>query len=168
MTRTPPLPRLRDAGRQVRLFVTAFLVVITAGYSVGLLFVEHSTGVRPSGITEQVRGNETDAGATEVRYEKSAREMFIFIHNHVLSLALVFAALGGVFLFCSIVPGRLKTFLLVEPFVAIVTTFGGMALVRYVSPHFSWLVLVSGISLAAAYVLIVGFVLRELWGPGAR
>lgn len=155
--------RLRDADATLRVFLTMVLLVITVGYGVGLMFVEHTTALNIRGIEEQFLGNEQSISQQEIRYAKSAHEMFVFMHNHILSLGLVFFVVGGVFWFSSLVSTKTKTLLMVEPLVAILTTFGGMALVRYVSPVFSWLVLISGISLAVCYTAMVTLIVRELW-----
>jgi hypothetical protein len=155
---------LREADRTLRVFLTSFIVVLTIGYGIGLLFVDHTTSMTIDGIEQQFLGTPESMATEELRYAKSPHEMFVFLHNHILSLALVFLALGSIFFFSSITPPRWKTFLMVEPFAAIITTFGGMVLVRYVSPLYSWLVIVSGISLAVCYVAMVMLILRELWG----
>jgi hypothetical protein len=158
--------RLRDADMTLKLFLSTFLFVLTVGYMVGLLFVEHSTSLSSQGVQEQFLGaNESDV-SKELKYEKSINEMYVFIHNHVLSLSLVFLGLGGIFYFSSIVSDRMKRFLMLEPLVAVFTTFGGIALVRFVSPYFSWLVMISGFSLFISYVLIVYLIMKELWFSG--
>ncbi len=154
---------LRDADTTLRLFLTTFLVVMTMGYAVGLFFVEHQTSFTSAGVQEQFVGNETTEIAPEARYAKSANEMFVFMHNHILSLTLLFFIVGGMFYFSSIVSDKVKRFLIVEPIVAIITTFGGIALVRYLSPYFSWLVIVSGASLFICYGIMVLLMLKELW-----
>ena len=89
--------------------------------------------------------------------------MYIFLHNHILSLALVFFALGSIFYFSSAVGDGWKAVLLVEPFVAIGTTFGGIWFMRFVSAHFSWLVMISGVSMVICYATMVILILKELW-----
>lgn len=160
--------RLRDANPTLRLFLTAFFIVLTIGYGVGLLFVEHTTSLTLQGVREQFLGNEGSGSTEELRFAKSAHEMFVFMHNHILSLSVVFCIVGGIFFFSSLVSERTKRFLMIEPLAAIVTTFGGMALVRYVSPDFSWLVIVSGASLFLCYGIMVGLMLYELWRYGRR
>jgi len=157
--------RLRDADTTLRLFLTAFLVVLSIGYAIGLFFVEHATSISSQGVQEQFLGSDNTGMLEDMRYAKSAHEMYVFLHNHVLSLSLVFFALGCVFYFSSIVSGGVKTFLMVEPFVAVATTFGGIALIRFVSPLFSWLVFVSGVSLFVCYCVMGYLILRELWFP---
>jgi hypothetical protein len=159
----PQLPRrLGEVRGALRLFLSAFMIVLTFGYATGLLFVDHLTSASPSGIAEQYRGSPENAGNQELKYAKSEDEMFIFLHNHILSLSLVFFAVGGIFYFTS-VGNRWKTFLIVEPFLALLTTFGGIWLTRYVSEYFSWLTLVSGILMAGSYLAMTGIALKELW-----
>ena len=158
--------RLRDADRTIRLFITAFLLVLTAGYSIGLLFVDHTTSGTPAGLSAEFRGDEGGgAGAAgEMKFGKSPREIYTFLHNHIFSLSLLFFCVGAVFYFAS-VPRGLKTFLIVEPFAAIATTFGGIWLLRFVHPGFAWLVIVSGISMVGCYLLMLALILIELWRP---
>jgi hypothetical protein len=147
------------------MFLVLFLVMLTVGYAIGLLFVDHTSGGTANGISEQFRGS-ADAGAgTEIRYEKSPDEMYIFLHNHILSLTLVFFAVGGLFYFSSIARGGLKTFLMVEPLLAVATTFGGIWLMRFVSPLFSYLVLVSGLTMMLCYLAMIALMLVELLSP---
>jgi len=167
VTRGNPAPvapwRLRDADRPVRLFLTAFLILVSAGYGIGLAFVDHATSGTPSGVSSEFRGDKNGNTATELKFEKSPREMYTFIHNHVLSLAILFFCVGGIFTFSSMVGPGWKGVLLVEPFVAIATTFGGIWMMRFFSPAYSWLVIVSGLSMAASYAAMVLLILRELW-----
>jgi len=155
--------RLRDADRAARLLITAFLLLLTAGYAIGLAFVDHTTSGTPQGIAENFRGTPENAQAAEIKYAKSSPEMFTFLHNHILSLALVYFAVGGLFYFTSSPVGFWKEFLLLEPFIAIFTTFGGIWLMRYLSEGISWVVLLSGISMIGCYLVMVLFILKELW-----
>lgn len=157
--------RLRDADQTLKLFITTFLVVLTFGYVVGLLFVDHATSLSAKGIHEQFLGNEGSEGMGDLKYPKSTNEMFTFMHNHMLSMALVFFAVGGIFYFSSILSEKAKRLLLLEPFIAVVITFGGIALIRYVSPSLSWLVMISGASLFACYCTMVVVIVMELWLP---
>ena len=167
--------RLRDADPTLRLFITAFLIVLTAGYAVGLAFVDHTTSTAPSGIEQRFLGSEaSDASGDSIEppgdltFPKSPAEMFTLIHNHVFGLSILFFILGGIFYFSSLARPGLKRFLMVEPLAGILTTFGGLALVRYVSPAFSWLVILSGISVGLCYAAMTLLILAELWLPSSR
>ena len=160
-----PTWRLAQADTTVKLFLTAFLLLLTSGYAIGLLFVDHTTSGTPEGLAEQYRGTPEGVEKAELKYAKSPDEMSIFLHNHILSLSLVFFAVGGICSFSSIREGW-KRFLIVEPFVAIGTTFGGLGLMRFVSAAFSWLVLISGLTMVACYIVMVVIILKELWWRG--
>ena len=155
--------RLKDADVTLKLFITAFLVLLTTGYVIGLAFVDHTTSGTPTGLEEEFRGMSDSAHAVELKYAKSADEMYIFLHNHILSLSLIFFAVGGLFYFSSKVSRGVKGFLVVEPFIAIATTFGGIWMMRFVAESFSWLVLISGVSMVGCYAAMVILILAELW-----
>lgn len=157
--------RLRNADAGVRGFLVAFLVMITIGYAIGILFVDHTSGGTREGLAEQFRGSGESAGGGELRYEKGPDEMYIFLHNHILSLSLIFFAVGGIFSFSSIAKGGVKAFLMIEPLVAIGTTFGGIWLMRFVSPAFSTLVVVSGVTMLLCYATMIVLLLVELLAP---
>lgn len=156
--------RLRDADPTLRLFLTAFLLVLSAGYVTGLLFVGRETGATTDGLAAQFLGAPDGAGG-ELRFEKSPREMFVFLHNHLLALSLVFLALGGIFRYSSLVSPFWKGLLMVEPMLALLTTFGGIAAMRFLSPDFVWLVVVSGASVHLGFAAMTVLILVELWRP---
>ena len=155
--------RLRGADAAMRNFITAFLLLLSTGYIVGILFVDHRTQGTSRGLIEEYRGTPEVSRAAELKYAKSVDEMYIFLHNHILSLSVVFFAVGGIFYFSSLTSPGVKHFLIVEPFAAIATTFGGIWLMRFVAPQFSWLVLISGISMVGCYAIMVFLILWELW-----
>ena len=160
----PETFHLRNASRPMRLLITGFLMVLTFGYAFGFAFVHHTTSLSPTGIVDQYRGNPADSFAqTELKYEKSVNEMLTITHNHILSLTLLFFVVGGILLCSSILSERWKSFLIIEPFVAIVTTFGGLWLLRFTSPRLVWVVILSGVSMVFCYLASVFVILKELW-----
>jgi hypothetical protein len=145
------------------------LIVMAIGYAHGLLFVYHTTGVTPHGVEERYRGNQqqmqqnADAGnGEEMKFEKSLPEMLNIIHTHIISMGTMFCITSIVFAFCSIVSGRWKKFLLIEPFIAILTSFGSMWLMWKVNPIFSWLLMLSSGSMAVIFYITIYYSLREL------
>ena len=155
--------KLKDADRILRLFITAFLLILTGGYAIGLLFVDHTATGSLHGLEQEYRCTPENANAAEIKYAKSVDEMYVFLHNHVLSLSIVFFFVGGTFYFSSLVKDGWKRFLMVEPILAIVTTFGGIWLMRFVSEDFSWLVVISGLTMVGCYIVMVALILVELW-----
>lgn len=160
----PESLQLKNASPAVRLFLTAFLLVLTFGYAFGFAFVHYTTSLSPEGILEQYRGNTlANSIPRELKYEKTLVEMLTFTHNHVLSLTILFFIVCGIVLFSSTLSESWKKFLIIEPFVAILTTFGGLWLMRFSSGWFVWLVILSGVSMVLCYVATVYIILRELW-----
>jgi hypothetical protein len=119
----------------------------------------------PAGLTSEFAGSEGMDTGSEMHFAKSSYEMFVLVHNHIISLSVVFFCLGSIFFFSSLVSDRLKRFLLIEPLIAIVTTFGGIVLVRFVAKEFAWVVLISGVSLGLCYLAMIAIILYELWIP---
>ena len=56
----------------------------------------------------------------------------------------------------------LKLFLIIEPFVSIVLTFGGLYLIWYGVEWFRYVVIISGIAMTLAYTAAVVIVLKHL------
>jgi hypothetical protein len=162
--------------RQLALWL---LVTLAIGYTTGLVFVAHTTSLSPTGVEERYRGNqapEVGSGAdapdgpiegtgdaeVEMKFEKSYAEMLNITHTHILSMASFFALVAGIFAFSSRISRRWKTVLIVEPFVAIVTSFACLWLMRYVHPAFSYLLMVSSTSMAICFYIMAGVSFVEL------
>lgn len=166
--------RLRDLRGSPRLFLSAFLVVMSAGYFHGLYFVDFTTHSSAEGTVIQFRGNEDlpfESGG-EIKYAKTLPEMLNIIHSHLISFALIFFGVGGVFLF-STVKDRLKAILALEPFVATLVLFGGMWGVRYApeglwSTAIAWTMLLAGVVTAICFTVMVSVSLWEMWRGAPR
>jgi hypothetical protein len=149
-----------------KVLLTSFLILVSLGYATGLVFVEFQTSLRSEGVQRQFLGSPEGGGEDELAFEKSPREMLVFLHNHLLGLSLIFLAVGGIFSLAAHIPPTVKAVLIAEPFAAVLTTFGGIALMRFISPGWSWLVVISGSSMGLAYVTMVALSLREMWRRG--
>jgi hypothetical protein len=165
-------PRLHELDGVVRLFLTAFLVTISLGYFAGVYFVSHTTSVTSRGTIEQFRGNEDSVSADrmEIKFEKSTLEMLSLIHSHVTSFSMIYLAVGGIFLFSSF-SRRLRIILTIEPFLATILLFGGMAGLRYLggsaATALAWLMMVAGFSTFLCFAAMVGLSIREMWSMRA-
>jgi len=116
---------LQTFPKYVKLFIASFVVVLSIGYSTGLLFVRQTQSVSPDGIEQNYLGNEAIENVKVMKFEKGAREMLTIIHTHILSMSFIFFFLGGLLAMTSI-PKRWKAFLMIEPFFSILLTFGGI------------------------------------------
>lgn len=152
---------LLQLPREIKAFLAVFVIVLSIGYLTGLLFVGQTESTTPAGIEENYLGNENDPDAEVMKFEKGEREMLTIIHTHILSISFIFFMLGGIVVFTSL-PKKLKFFLIIEPFISILLTFGG---IFFVWKGFLWVkyvVLISGILMTLIFISSVLIVLYQL------
>ena len=56
--------------KYVKLFIASFVVVLSIGYSTGLLFVRQTQSVSPDGIEQNYLGNEDIENVKVMKFEK--------------------------------------------------------------------------------------------------
>ncbi|WP_318311473.1 hypothetical protein [Flagellimonas crocea] len=140
----PTLPK------ELRVFISVFVTVLSIGYFTGLLFIQETESTTPVGIEENYLGNEEDEDAEVMKFKKGEREMLTIIHTHVLSMSFIFFLLGAL-VWISKAPKKLKLFLIIEPFCSIVLTFGGIYLMWAGIGWFRYVVVFSGILMTMCY-----------------
>lgn len=153
---------LRSLPAPLRQLLLAFLLAAAAGFTLGVFFVDHTTDAAPAGIAERYRGSEAMGidierlpADREIQYEKSSSELLNITHTHIISLGVVFLLVGGIFTFTTGVRPALKSFLIIEPFVSLVLTFGGMWLVRFHHPAWAWMIAASGVLMTVCFYAMV-------------
>ena len=158
-------PSWRQVPRTLRALGLWVTLVQVVGYTTGLLFVHHTTGMTPPGVSEQYRGSDSTA-VTEaaMKFPKSYAEMLNITHTHLLAMLVIFVLSGAALALCERPSERWRRLLIVEPFAALLTSFSAMWLMRYVDPAFSWLLTVSSALMALTFYVQSFFVLRELAG----
>jgi hypothetical protein len=90
--------------------------------------------------------------------------MLNITHTHLLGMLVIFVLSGAALALCERPSERWRKLLIVEPFMALLTSFSAMWLMRYVDPAFSWLLTLSSGLMAATFYVQSFFVLRELAG----
>ncbi|MCF7804172.1 MAG: hypothetical protein K9N46_13915 [Candidatus Marinimicrobia bacterium] len=148
---------LSELPASLRKMLALFLITLTAAYLIGLGYVYFNTDMTYTGVAEDFRGSET-----EMKFEKPAGEMFQTVHNHMFGLSLTFLLTGAIFFFSSFPPGIWKTFFLTEPFISIIVSFGSFWLIRYFSPAWTYLLMLSGFLMALGFFVQVGWSLYDL------
>lgn len=138
--------------KQVKLFILSFLIILNIGFTTGLLFVGNTQSITPNGMVENYLGNEEDDQALEMKFKKSDHEMLTLLHTHVLSTSFIFFLLGSLLAFTSL-PKRLKYVLMIEPFLSIILTFGGLYLLWDGMLWMKYVVMISGIVMAGVFYL---------------
>ena len=148
-------------SREVKFFLAAFVVVLNIGYFTGLGFGAQTESTHPQGIEDNYLGNEEVEDAVVMKFKKGPREMLTIIHTHVLSLSFIFFLLGGILLTTSL-SQRLKLFLLIEPFVSIIVTFGGIYLMWEGMLWMKYVVVLSGILMTVCFLWASSIILFQL------
>lgn len=138
-------------------------LVQLVGYTTSLGFVWYTTGMRPGGIADRYRGvDPSQGGDAPMQFPKPMEEMLRITHTHLLSLLVIFLISGAALLLCARVSPRAKRFLVAEPFVAILVSFGALWGTRFADPRFAWLLAASSGSMALVFYVQCALVLREL------
>ncbi len=138
--------------------ILIFVIMVNIGFFTGLFFIENTTNFKSVGIQEQYLGNENNEKAFEMKFKKPQKEMLTLIHNHILSLSILFFVMSSLLAITGI-NKKIKSFLMIEPFLSLLVTFGGLYIVWSGVLWFSYIVIISGtlmtFSFLGASVLIV-------------
>jgi hypothetical protein len=147
--------------KEIKLLIGAFIIVLSIGFYTGLLFVEETSSANPNGIEEQYLGNEDDENAEVMHFKKSDQEMLTLVHNHILSMSIIFF-LVGLIISITKLGRKLKLFLIIEPFVSVILTFGGLYLLWKDLLWMKYIVMFSGILMTLTFTVSVIIILKQL------
>ena len=144
-------------------FLFYYLVVITIGILVGLVFLGSTTNYSPGGTVEHISGSEQDDDFDIVEsYPKAASDLLITTHNHIMGFAFLILSVGVIFYFNSSITGFWKNLLMIEPLISSVVTFGSIWLIRFIHHEFIWLTIVSSVLLYLSLFIMIGISMYEL------
>ena len=114
------------------------------------------------GTIEHYNGSEILDNEIPEEFPKPMEAMILTTHAHVNSFALISLIIGTIFYFNSIISGKIKLFIMVEPFFASLITFLSMWFLRYLNESFVYLVLLSGFLMYLFWITMVVLSLYEL------
>ncbi|MDD3723328.1 MAG: hypothetical protein PHW92_12750 [Lutibacter sp.] len=137
--------------KEIKSLILVFIIVLSVGFYGGLSFVNNTTSMQPTGIESNYLGNENDEEATVMKFKKSETEILTIVHNHILSLSVIFFLLSLILATTSI-NKKFKYFLMIEPFFSIILTFGGIYLLWSGIIWFKYVVIFSGILMTFSFV----------------
>lgn len=149
---------LKTLPRALRMFVISFVIALNIGFFTGFSFVRVTTSLNAKGIEQNYLGNEEDEDAATMYFKKSEGEVLTLIHNHMLSLAVIFFILG-VLLWMTDVSGHLRSFLMYEPFVSLILTFGGIYVLWKGVVWFKYVIMLSGMAMVFSILLMSALVI---------
>jgi hypothetical protein len=131
----------------------------------GLIFLFHTTSFSTSETVDRLSRSsldiEEDFGINEAPV-RSAGELLTTTHNHILGFSFIFFFTGAIFYFNSLIKGFWKIFLMTEPLISTVISFGSMWLVRYFGEGYIYLTMISAILMYISFFIMSGVSLFEL------
>jgi hypothetical protein len=147
-------------AKELKFLVGTFIVVLSIGFYSGLTFVGETSSFSSKGIQENYLGNENEDEAEEMKFKKTERHMLSVIHSHILSMSMIFF-LVAVLVFYVDFNSALKKFLMIEPLVSVVTTFGGIYFLWKGMLWMKYVVMLSGMLMTLSYSLSIVLI---FWG----
>ena len=153
--------QLSNLPKSLKNTLVVFLIALSFGYLSGLDLLKHTTDFKTKGIEENVLGNEIDEYAEELHFKMSERQLHAIIHSHVITLGLLFVLLSFMLFFTSY-NQRLKAFLMIEPMISLITTFGGLWLLWKGMIWMKYIIMLSGVLMHLSFIFIVILLLKEL------
>ena len=138
--------------KEIKALIMVFIVVLSIGFLGGLTFVNNTTSMNVSEIETHYLGNENDENAEIMKFKKNEREILTVVHGHILSMSVIFFLLSLILATTSI-NKKLKYFLMIEPFLSIVLTFGGIYLLWSGITWFKYIVIISGVFMTFSFVV---------------
>ncbi len=158
--------KIQELPKPAKLLVGFFILTLSFGFYTGLFFVNENTESTVSGVEEHYLGNEADEDALEMKFKKAEKEIITTVHNHVTSMSIIFLLLGSILLLTSI-PKGLKKFLIIEPFISILLTFGGIWVLWSGVLWFKYIIMFSGMLLTLTFTTSVVLILIQLFKKNA-
>lgn len=155
--------RLRNLPKPIKGMLTTFILVMLFGYSTSFVLLADTTQLKAQGIEENYLGNE-DLPETDgpLKFRKSKHEMMNIVHTHAFVLGILFLITGLMIYFCGI-PVWLKKFLMIEPLLSIIFTFGFILIVWKGYSSFKYLAMISGIIMHFSFLSMLFLIFRELY-----
>ncbi len=147
--------------KEIKAVIFIFMITLSVGFYGGLSFVNNTTSINTTGIESHYLGNESDEDADVMQFKKSEREILMVVHNHILSMSVIFFLLSLILSTTSI-NKKLKYFLMIEPFLSIILTFGGIYLLWSGVLWFKYIVILSGILMTVSFVVATFLIILQL------
>jgi len=155
--------QLHTLDQPLKKLIAVFMVVLTTGVLLGIAFIATNTQIEPEGLADHYRGSQVvDEFDVPEKYPKSMSSMLLNTHSHILSFAMIFFVVGAIFSLSTTLSVKWKQFFMIEPLLATLVTFGSLWGLRYISPGFSYLIVVSGILMYSSYFFMAGIIFYEV------
>ena len=155
--------KLHQLDNILKYFLSLFLIVMSIGVTIGLMYVRSTTNISTEGTIHQYAGSDVkDKFDIPEHYPKPISDMLMTTHNHIISFAMIFGMIGLLFYFNSMIMGTWKFILMAEPLISTIITFGSIWGIRFIAPEFAFITMIAGILMYFTYYIMVGIMLYEL------
>lgn len=152
---------LKELRGMYRRMLILFVLCLSMGYLSGVYYISITSGFDGNSIEENYLGNEDNEEADTMKFKMHEKEVLSIIHSHTIIFSFIFLAMGFLLIQTSINP-KLKSVLVIEPFVSILVTFGGIWLMWKGLEWMKYLIIISGTIMHIAFFSSAIIVLKEL------
>ena len=136
-----------------------YLITLGIGFSLGVLYVYLNSEFSSTGMLEQYLGNNDEWNP---KLPKTLIDLVSHTHEHITMFSIIFLSLGAIFSYNSVITGFWEKFLMLEPFISIILTFGGFFIIRYISINFSYIIMISSTLMYLCFYVMLIVSLYEL------
>ena len=150
---------INSLDTNLKKLLTYYLFTIGIGFSLGVLYVYLNSEFSNTGMVEQYVGNNDE---WEPKLPKTLKDLVSHTHEHITMFSIIFLSLGLIFSYNSIIRGFWKSFLILEPFISIIITFGGFFIIRYITTTFSYIIIISSFLMYICFYIMLFVCLYEL------
>ncbi|WP_456377813.1 hypothetical protein [Lutibacter sp.] len=147
--------------KEIKSLIFVFIITLSVGFYGGLSFVNNTTSMQPTGVESNYLGNENEEDSNVMKFKKSEREILTIVHNHILSMSVIFFLLSLILATTSI-NKKLKYFLMIEPFASVLLTFGGIYFLWSGVLWFKYIIIFSGILMTFSFVVSASAIVYQL------
>lgn len=146
---------------QLKKLLLFFVSALIFGFVMGMEIVYETTNFNSKGIEENFLGNEDNEDAETLIFKKSPREIRTMIHNHVLSLSVLFLVFSLLTLMSSL-PKNIAYILAIEPFISLFLTFGGVYFLWKGVIFMKYIIFASGVLMSITLIASLLFIIKDL------
>jgi hypothetical protein len=150
---------INSLDTNLKKLLTYYLFTIGIGFSLGVLYVYLNSEFSNTGMVEQYVGNNNE---WEPKLPKTLKDLVSHTHEHITMFSIIFLSLGLIFSYNSVIRGFWKSFLILEPFISIIITFGGFFIIRYITTTFSYVIIISSFLMYICFYIMLFVCLYEL------
>ena len=150
---------INSLDTNLKKLLTYYLFTIGIGFSLGVLYVYLNSEFSNTGMIEQYIGNNDE---WEPKLPKTLKDLISHTHEHITMFSIIFLSIGVIFSYNSVIKGFWKSFLILEPFISIIITFGVFFIIRYITTAFSYVIIISSFLMYICFYIMLFVCLYEL------